>query len=59
MKILNCFKNGFLIGTVGTFGLTFWKFAHGDDLSTVFFSAFLTTIYFLVFIYLDLKKELK
>lgn len=56
MKIVYGLRNSFLIGAIGTFGSTFWKYAHGDDLATLFFSAFLTAIYFMIFIYLDFKK---
>lgn len=56
MKKWNGLKGSFLIGAIGTFGITLWRYAHGDSLNIVFLDAFLTTIWFLIFIYLDLKK---
>ena len=55
-KIIDVLKNGFLIGAIGAFYITFWRYAHGYSLELFFLDAFLTIIWFLIFIYLDLKK---
>jgi hypothetical protein len=57
MKFYNVCKGAFLIATIGTLGITFWRYAHGDSLINVFLSAFLDTLYFLTFIYFDLKSS--
>jgi len=59
LKILTYLKYSFLTIAIVRFGVTFHGFGNGDSLGVVILNAFLTTICFLVFIYLDLKKELK